>query len=128
DIGHVPVNWSMWAIAYLPCNLITVLACWRIALWLYPPEVKHLPGGKNVLVDELKKMGPWSAEEKKCAVLVLIAVALWITDFLHHLNPALIGVGIGLCALLPGIGFLTTEDFRKVNLSVFFMVGGAICM
>jgi anion transporter len=128
DIGHVPVSWSLWAIAYLPCNLITILVCWRVALWLYPPEVTHLPGGKNVLKDELKKMGPWSVQEKKCAVLVLIAVAIWMTDFLHHLNPALIGVGIGLAALLPGIGFLSIEDFRKVNLSVFFMVGGAICM
>lgn len=128
EVGHVTVNWSTWFIAYLPINIITIFACWRIALWLYPPEMKELPGGKAVMRKELEKMGPWTVNEKKCAALVLIAVALWMTDFAHHINPSIIGVGIGLAALLPKIGFLTTEDFRKVNLSVFFLVGGAICM
>jgi solute carrier family 13 (sodium-dependent dicarboxylate transporter), member 2/3/5 len=128
DVGHVTVSWSQWFIAYLPINLITIVACWKIALWLYPPETKELPGGRQVMRRELEKLGPWTVNEKKCAFLVLIAVALWMTDFWHHLNPALIGVGIGLAALLPRVGFLNTDDFRKVNLSVFFLVGGAICM
>jgi len=127
-VGGVPVSWSHWFIAYLPCDLITILVCWRVALWLYPPEVKELPGGKDVIKKELAAMGPWSDKEKKCAFLVLMAVSLWMTDFIHHINPSMIGIGVGLAALLPGIGFLTTEDFRKVNLSVFFLVGGAICM
>jgi anion transporter len=127
-VGQVPVTWSQWFIAYLPCDLITILVCWRVALWLYPPEVKELPGGKQVLKEELAKLGPWTVQEKKCAFLVLCAVSLWMTDFIHHLNPSMIGIGVGLAALLPGIGFLSAADFRKVNLSVFFLVGGAICM
>ena len=87
-----------------------------------------MPGGKQVLKQELAKLGPWTLQEKKCAFLVLCAVSLWMTDFLHHVSPSLIGVGVGLAALLPGIGFLSAADFRKINLSVFFLVGGAICM
>ncbi|MBI4456874.1 MAG: anion permease [Acidobacteria bacterium] len=127
-VGHVPVRWSHWFIAYLPCDLITILVCWRVALWLYPPEVKELPGGKDVLKNELARMGPWTLQEKKCLLLVLTAVALWMTDSFHHINPSIIGVGVGLAALLPGVGFMTREDFRNVNLSVFFLVGGAISM
>lgn len=127
-VGKVPVSWSLWFLAYLPASLITIVVCWRIALWLYPPEVKELPGGKESLRKELAQMGPWSIEQKKCAFLVLCAVSLWMTDAFHHINPSIIGIGVGLAALLPGIGFLRAADFRRVNLSVFFLVGGAICM
>jgi anion transporter len=127
-VGHVKVLWSYWFLAYLPINLITILICWKLAIWLYPPEVKELPGGKDVLKKMLADMGPWTTNEKKCGILVLIAVALWMSDSLHHLNPALVGIGVGLAALLPGIGFIDAAEFRKVNLSVFFLVGGAIAM
>src|SRR5207244_7739451 len=105
-VGKVPVSWSLWFIAYLPCNLITIFVCWRVALWLYPPEVKELPGGKEVLKRELAQLGPWSIQEKKCAFLMFCAFSLWMTDAVHHINPSIIGIGIGLAALLPGMGFL----------------------
>ena len=127
-VGGVHVSWSHWFISYLPCDLITIVVCWKMAMWLYPPEVKELPGGKDVLKRHLQAMGPWSANEKKCAFLVLVAVSLWMTDFYHGINPSMIGIGVGLASLLPGIGFVSAKDFRNVNLSVFFLVGGAICM
>src|SRR3954447_11785659 len=83
--GQVDVLWSQWFLAYLPCDLIVMFVAWRLALWLYPPEVASLPGGAEFLRTELRKMGPWSTLELKTAALMLIAVALWITDFIHHI-------------------------------------------
>src|SRR6476646_1754205 len=61
--GHVEVLWSRWFLAYLPCDLIVMIVAWRLALWLYPPETAELPGGREFLKSELRKMGPWSAME-----------------------------------------------------------------
>ena len=127
-VGHVQVSWFQWFIAFLPLDLITIVACWRLTLWLYPPEVKVLPGGKEFLKRELEKMGPWSSAEKRCALLVLIGTALWMTDSMHHISPSLIGVGVGLAGFLPVIGVLQWEDFRRINLTAFFLVGGALSM
>jgi di/tricarboxylate transporter len=33
-----------------------------------------------------------------------------------------------MAAMLPGIGFLPVSEFRKINLSAFFLVGAAISM
>ena len=44
--GHVPVYWSQWFIAYLPLDILNILACWWLIARLYPPEVEQLPGGK----------------------------------------------------------------------------------
>src|SRR6476661_9169117 len=82
--GQVDVLWSQWFLAYLPCDIIVMAVAWRLALWLYPPETATLPGGAEYLRDELRKMGSWSSMEIKSAALMLIAISLWITDFLHH--------------------------------------------
>lgn len=54
--GQVPVLWSKWFIAYLPCDLITIFAAWRLTLWLYPPEKNPTPGGADHLTAGLEKM------------------------------------------------------------------------
>src|SRR6202158_4541878 len=84
--GGVQVLWSQWVLAYLPCDLITIFAAWRLPLWLFPPEKLSLPGGSAFLREELRRLGPWSTIEKKSMVLMLLAIALWSTDFFHHIS------------------------------------------
>ncbi len=127
-IGQVEVLWSRWFLAYLPCNLITIFVAWRLVLWLYPPERPDLPGGAGHLDEELRKMGPWTALEKKSAVLMLVAVALWMTDFLHGIPAPLIGLGVGLFATLPRVGVLDVGDVRRINYLPIFFVAAALSM
>jgi len=127
-VGQVQVLWSHWFLAYLPCDLITIFVAWRLTLWLYPPEKATLPGGANFLKETLQKMGPWSALEKRSALLMLIAISLWMTDFVHHLSPALIGLGVGLFAALPRLGVLGIEDVKRLNYLPVFFVASAVSM
>ena len=126
--GGVEVLWSQWMIAYLPCDLITIFVAWRLTLWLYPPEKQTLVGGAEFIRAELAKMGPWTAMEKRCLALLLLALGLWVTDFLHHLSPALIGMGVGLVATLPRIGLLTAGDARRADYFPVFFVAAALSM
>ena len=128
NFGHVQVLWSRWLLAYLPSDIVTILVAWRVTLWLYPPETASLPGGVGFLRDELRKMGAWKMEEKKALALMLLAIALWVTDFLHHISPSMIGLGIGLAALLPGIGVLSVMELKAVNYLQIFFVGAAVSM
>ncbi|MBI3935189.1 MAG: anion permease, partial [Acidobacteria bacterium] len=126
--GHVPVYWTEWFIAYFPLNLINILAAWWLMLRLYPAEKPHLPGGKDFLRQQREALGPWSGQEIRAAVLTILAVALWATDFLHHISPAIIGLGVGLAATMPGLGVLQIEDTKKINYGIFFFMGTAIGM
>ena len=128
NFGHVQVLWSRWLLAYLPSDIVTILVAWRVTLWLYPPETASLPGGAQFLRDELRKMGAWKTEEKKALALMLLAIALWVTDFLHHISPSTIGLGIGLAALLPRIGVLDVAALKAVNYLQIFFVGAAVSM
>src|ERR1051326_5109186 len=99
--GGVPVYYSQWFFAYLPCDLLTIAACWAVVMWLYPPEKKQLANGREYIDAQLAKLGPFSSEEKRASVLMLAALALWLTDFLHHIPASMIGIGAGLAACLP---------------------------
>jgi solute carrier family 13 (sodium-dependent dicarboxylate transporter), member 2/3/5 len=125
---NVHVYYSLWLLAFLPCAIVTVFFIWRLVVWLYPPEKEALSGGTEFLDEELRKMGPWTRIEKKSLFLMLLAIALWMTDLIHHISPAVIGIGVGLFAAVPRLGVLDQEDLKKINYLPVFFTAAAICM
>jgi solute carrier family 13 (sodium-dependent dicarboxylate transporter), member 2/3/5 len=126
--AHIHVYYSLWLLAFLPCAVVTIFGIWRLVVWLYPPEDAALDRGAKFLHDELVKMGPWTVGEKRALFLMLLAIALWMTDLLHHISPAVIGLGIGLLACVPAIGILDQEDMKRLNYLPVFFVAAAISM
>ena len=61
-------------------------------------------------------------------LLMSLAVGLWVTDFLHHIPAPMIGLGVGLVAILPRIGVLDTEDIRQINYLPIFFVAAAVSL
>jgi anion transporter len=127
-VGGVEVLWSQWFFAYLPCDIITILVAWRLTLWLYPPEKQSLTREATYLENEIRQMGEWNAASTRAALLIALAIGLWLTDFIHHIPPSVIGLGIGLAAVLPGIGVLTTDDMKRMNYLPVFFVAAAVSM
>jgi anion transporter len=128
SVGHTQVLWSQWLVAFLPSDFMTILIAWRLTLWLYPPESASLPGGIQYLQDELRKAGPWSSLEKKSMALMIGAIVLWATDFIHHVSPSMIGLGFGLLSVLPFVGILDISDLKKLNFLQLFFVAAAVSM
>jgi anion transporter len=126
--GQVDVLWSQWFLAYVPCDIIVMLIAWRLALWMYPPETAELPGGSEYVRQELIKMGPWSPLEIKAGLLMVIAIGLWVTDFLHHIPAPMVGLGIGLLSIVPLIGVLDTKDVKSINFLPIFFVAAAVSL
>ena len=124
----IHVYWSLWVLAFLPCALVTVFFIWRLVVWLYPPEEVALEGGMEFLQDRLRKMGPWTHSEKKALCLMIIAIVLWMTDLIHHISPAVIGIGVGLFAAIPRLGVLDEDDLKQLNYLPVFFTAAAICM
>jgi len=128
QITGIQVYWSQWLLAFFPCAVVTILFTWRLVVWMYPPEKEALEGGAKFLRESLAKMGPWSRDEKKSMLLMLTAIALWSTDLITHISPAIIGIGIGLLATVPGLGVLDQEDLKRLNYLPVFFTAAAIGM
>ena len=126
--ANIHVYYSLWLLAFLPCAVITIFGIWRLAVWLYPPEDAALEKGAEFLRSELVSMGPWTKMEKRALFLMLLAIGLWMTDLIHHISPAVIGIGIGLFACVPAVGVLNQEDMKRLNYLPVFFVATAISM
>lgn len=71
--------------------------------------------------------GPISPAEKRLAILLLITLGLWITDSLHGVSPAWVGLAAACVCLLPRIGFLSGEQFAAgVNLRTCLFIAGIL--
>lgn len=124
--GGVDVSYAVWFLAFFPCALATIFAAWLFAKWAYPPEVE------SVTMEELKaglrKAPPWTPLATKSTVLSVLAIALWMTDFIHHVPPSVIALALALVAFLPYVNVLEAEDMQKTNLMPVFFVAAALSM
>ena len=118
--------WSQWFLAFLPLSLITIFAATRIVLWLYPVEANAPLPGNSYFADALNQMGPWTQSEKRALVWFLVAVGLWATDSIHHISPAVIGLGIAMVLCFPKLGVLDAKAIKQVNFLIIVFSAGAI--
>ena len=123
--GGGPVYWSHWFLAFLPLSLASLIVFWQVTLALHPPETS-VATARDVEPDEARL--PWSAGERKCAVLLLVLIGLWMTDFLHHVRPETVAIGLALAAFLPGIGALSGEHIRRFNFTPVLFAGAALSL
>ncbi|WP_338824075.1 Sodium-dependent dicarboxylate transporter SdcS [Moorella humiferrea] len=112
--AKIGVTFLDWTAIATPIFAVVSLISWWLILKLFPPEIKELPYGKEIIRKELKDMGPWSTEEITTLAVFLIAVVLWLTGTWNKLPIALVSLLIlGLLAM-PGIGvFKKWSDVEK---------------
>ena len=124
DRSHGGIWWSRWGSVSLPCTVITVFVTWRLGVWLFPPGKELSMEGKTFFREQIRKMGCWSLSEKKAGVLMLVAVGLWSTDFLHHLSPSSHRPWNGACRGLASCWsapFSQSEDLKQLNYTTNFV-------
>jgi di/tricarboxylate transporter len=95
---------------------------------LYPPEKNEPAGGHADFQLQIAKLGRFSGGEKRASILMGLTVVLWMTEFIHRISPAMIGLGAGLAACLPRIGIVDSEDFRRVDPLPIILVGAILSM
>jgi len=70
---------------------------------------------------------PMSPAECRLTVILIAALALWATDFLHGIRPGWIALAAGIIILMPRIGALPHEAFpERIKLGTFFYVGAVL--
>jgi anion transporter len=70
---------------------------------------------------------PMSAEERRLTAILIAALALWATDFLHRIHPGWIGLAAGVLALLPRVGVMPVTAFtERVKFGPFFYIAAVL--
>jgi len=74
-----------------------------------------------------ERTGPLTAAERRLGLLLLTTLALWVTDTLHGVQPAWVGLAAACICLLPRVGFITGDEFAAgVNLRTCIYIAGIL--
>jgi di/tricarboxylate transporter len=72
-------------------------------------------------------LAPAGAEQRRLALLLGAAMALWATDFLHGVNPAWVGLAAALLCLIPPLAVVPAKSFNEdVAWAALFHTAGII--
>jgi L-tartrate/succinate antiporter len=109
-IVNVHVSWQQWFLAAAPFALPLLLALPVFVYILYPPQITQGAQVPAWAAGELRKMGKMSRNEITLAILVLMAILLWIfgTHIMEAATAALIVI-----ALMLVTGVICWEDMTK---------------
>ena len=70
---------------------------------------------------------PPSAAELRLGGLLLVTLVLWMTDSVHGVAPAWVGLAAACLCLLPRVGFLTGDEFAAgVNFRTCIYIAGIL--
>jgi L-tartrate/succinate antiporter len=108
--ANVELAWGTWFVAAAPAGILLLVAVPLLAYWLYPPEVKEGAEVSEWASKELDKLGSLTGREITLAVLVMIALVMWIFrgDEVNATTAALIVI----CLMLV-TGVVTWDDITK---------------
>jgi L-tartrate/succinate antiporter len=96
--AKVDIGWTQWFVAFAPIGILMLILIPLVTYWLYPPEVKEGSEVPAWAAQELGKMGGISTREMTLAVLVAIALGLWIFagNYVNATTAALIVISLML--------------------------------
>ncbi len=118
--GIAPV-YGEFLLLHLPVlGLLKAALLVGVILWFFPDKTRRQKADRAA-------MAPMTVAEKKLAFILAFTIAFWLTDFLHHISAAWIGLSAGVLCMLPTIELVTQKDFRvEINYGIVFFLAGII--
>ena len=137
---HIQIGFVQWMMFGFPLAVIMLIIAWfyltRIAL---PPEIKNLPGGRELIYSEIKKLGKMQKAEKYVLGVFAIVALLWISRGFVHIGPSTIHdatiamVGAIILFLIPvdwkkGEFVLDWKSAVKLPWDIIILFGGGLAL
>lgn len=137
----VELSFAKWMLFGVPIAWIFIIIAWFYLVKVaFPLKVKQLPGGKELIQSEKKKLGSPSFEEKAVFVIFILAAFSWITrSFLlvhisENINDALIAMTFAIILFIipsknkQGDHLLDWDTAVKLPWGILLLFGGGLAI
>ncbi|WP_454084241.1 SLC13 family permease [Georgenia sp. Marseille-Q6866] len=139
DNHDIQIGFGQWMLVGLPLAVVFLAICWfLLTKVLYEPEIKEIPGGRDLMNEELAKLGAMSSGEKRVLAIFVLAAVSWVAIPLIFDEPFISDAGIamvvGLLLFLGpsgsgrGVRLLDWESAVKLPWGVLLLFGGGLAL
>ncbi|UOF89006.1 anion permease [Fodinisporobacter ferrooxydans] len=126
---HHTISWIDWLVYGLPFSIAMFVVLYFLIVWMFPPEMDELEGGRQLLRSKLRDMGPMPAKEKRLLIIMVATIILWATSSIQPIDNSTVAVLAAAAILFPGIGVVSWDEIVKsVNWGTIMLFGAAISL
>lgn len=144
DTHDIHVGFGQWMLVGVPLAVVFLALGWFLLTFvLFKPEIDEIPGGKELIRNELKKLGRPSRGETWVAILFVLAALLWVflpfaLDLMGVDKPkgldTIIAMGIALLMfIIPadakrGVRLMNWETAKDLPWDILLLFGGGLAL
>lgn len=146
DNHDINIGFGQWFIFGLPLAVVFLVITWVIITKvMYPPQMDEIPGGRELIRDELEDMGTMSRGEKVVLGVFVTTALLWISrslfledvfagTTLEGIDDAAIGIGAAILLFAwpidseHGVFALDWETAKQLPWGILLLFGGGLSL
>ena len=120
DASRSGLDWMTWAVRAAPTYGVLLLGMLAFIVWRYAPQTA-CTRRTDALPVQRALLGPVSRQEWVSGVVMLLLLASFATQPVHHVDPAWIAVAA--LGVLAALGLVTADTLRTVNWNYALLFG-----
>ena len=119
QLANVDISFTRWMLYGAPAAILMVPLCWRLLLWLFPPEIDRLPFSADDIRERLRGLGPprdeiWTLATFSTVIAVWLATPVVLVDAGRGESAReAVALAGGLVLFLPGIRVMSWKEAER---------------